>query len=167
MKRRFSTIERFVRKIDFHSSSIGCWLWKGCHGGFDSNGKHAYGRFYLNDKNVLAHRFSFEYFNGKPIPDGFQIDHVCCRPNCVNPNHFELVTLRENMLRAKNPLSIQATKTHCKRGHPLFGDNLYVAKDGHRKCKTCIKLRTQNFRKTGSYTLPDTENSNHNIWTKY
>src|SRR6185437_4365452 len=105
MKRRFNTIERFVRKIDFRNSSIGCWLWLGSSGGFDPNGNHAYGRFWLNEKNVMAHRFSYEFFNKKIIPEGFQIDHVCCNPKCVNPNHFELVSQRENMLRAKNPLS--------------------------------------------------------------
>ena len=163
MKRRFNTIERFVRKIDFHSSPIGCWIWKGSLGG-RTQITTSYGRLYLNDKNVMAHRFSFEFFNKKPIPDGFHIDHLCCNPKCVNPNHLELVTLRENMLRAKNPLSIQASKMFCKRNHPLFGDNVYISKSNTRKCKTCTKLRTQQFRKTGSYTLPDTENSNHSIW---
>ena len=163
MKRRFNTIERFVRKIDFNSSPIGCWIWKGCFGGYQKLAR-SYGRFYLNEKNVMAHRFSFEYFNKKTIPDGFHIDHLCCNTKCVNPNHLEVVTERENMLRAKNPLSSQAHKTHCKRGHLLNGKNLYVGKDGHRKCLTCIRLRTENFRKTGSYTLSDTTNSNHNIW---
>jgi hypothetical protein len=166
MKTRFNTIERFVRKIDFHSSPKGCWLWKGSFGGHEKDPNHAYGRFWLNPKNVMAHRFSYEYFYKKKIPENFQIDHLCCNPKCVNPNHFELVSLRENMLRAKNPISSQAYKTHCKRGHLLSGKNLHVSKDGHRRCLTCVKLRTQNFRKTGSYTLPDTENSNHFIWKK-
>ena len=163
MKRRYNTIERFVRKIDFHSSPIGCWIWKGCFGGYQKLSR-SYGRFYVNGKNPMAHRFSFEYFNKINIPDGFHIDHLCCNTKCVNPNHFELVTERENMLRAKNPLSSQAHKTHCKRGHPFSGKNLYIGKDGHRKCLACISLRTKNFRKTGSYTLPGTENSNHSIW---
>ena len=165
MKRRFNTIERFVRKIDFHTSPLGCWIWKGSFGGHE-NSINCYGRFYLNDKNVMSHRFSYEYFNKKKIPHGFHIDHLCCNPRCVNPNHLELVTLRENMLRAKNPISSQADKTHCKRGHPFSGKNLYIAKDGHRKCLICIRLRTEQFRKTGSYTLPGTENSNHSIWTE-
>jgi len=32
----------------------------------------------------------------------------------------------------------QAVKTHCLRGHPLSGENLYVdPKYGHRKCREC------------------------------
>ena len=31
-------------------------------------------------------------------------------------------------------------QTHCKRGHPLSGENLYRRKDGRRICKTCKKM---------------------------
>jgi hypothetical protein len=35
-------------------------------------------------------------------------------------------------------------KTHCKHGHPLSGDNLYIApKRNERKCRTCVGLRQQ------------------------
>lgn len=32
-------------------------------------------------------------------------------------------------------------KTHCKRGHPLVGDNLVVYDSGDRACKACRMLR--------------------------
>lgn len=32
---------------------------------------------------------------------------------------------------------LRPPKTHCKRGHPFSGDNLYVAPDGERGCRTC------------------------------
>jgi hypothetical protein len=33
-------------------------------------------------------------------------------------------------------------KTHCKHGHPLSGDNLYIApKRKERKCRTCVQRR--------------------------
>lgn len=31
----------------------------------------------------------------------------------------------------------KAKRTHCKRGHPLKGDNLYVSPSGKRFCKAC------------------------------
>ncbi len=34
-------------------------------------------------------------------------------------------------------------RTHCKRGHPLSGDNVYLF-DNHRHCKQCRKLRRIN-----------------------
>jgi hypothetical protein len=36
-------------------------------------------------------------------------------------------------------------KTHCKHGHPLSGDNLYLAPlRNERKCRTCVGLRLKN-----------------------
>jgi hypothetical protein len=46
--------------------------------------------------------------------------------------------------KAKELLAHPATgpkrKTHCKRGHPLTGDNLYIWRE-KRACYTCIRLR--------------------------
>lgn len=34
------------------------------------------------------------------------------------------------------------TRTHCKRGHPLAGDNLYInPASGYRQCRTCHRNR--------------------------
>jgi hypothetical protein len=35
---------------------------------------------------------------------------------------------------------INREKTHCKRGHLLSGDNLYLWKN-HRHCKACKRLQ--------------------------
>lgn len=38
-------------------------------------------------------------------------------------------------------------RTHCKRGHPLSGDNLYVApKSGNRGCRACRSLTMKKLR---------------------
>lgn len=35
-------------------------------------------------------------------------------------------------------------RTHCKRGHPLSGDNLYTTRDGkHRQCRACSLIRAR------------------------
>jgi hypothetical protein len=35
-------------------------------------------------------------------------------------------------------------QTHCKRGHPLSGENLYYTSHGSRGCRTCNRLRKAN-----------------------
>lgn len=49
-------------------------------------------------KHVLVHRFAYEQVKG-PIPEGLFIDHLCRNRGCVNPNHLEPVTNRENVMR--------------------------------------------------------------------
>ncbi len=36
-----------------------------------------------------------------PIPDGYQIDHICANERCVNPAHLAAVTALENVHRAR------------------------------------------------------------------
>ena len=85
---------------------------------------------------MLAHRRAWEAAHG-PIPAGMTIDHLCRHKLCVNPDHMEVVTAAENVKR------MLATKTHCKQGHPLSGDNLAMRRgsDGYtkRQCRECAR----------------------------
>lgn len=120
-----ATLERFNAKYTPEPNS-GCWLWTA------SVNEKGYGAFKLNGKAVSAHRFAYEAFVG-PIPEGLHIDHLCRVPCCVNPTHMEPVTSRENRLRGKDG---NTKKTHCPKGHPYSGDNLYV-RNGRRHCRAC------------------------------
>ena len=70
----------------------GCWLW-----GLALTPK-GYGRIKIRNRNVRAHRVSYEAFCG-PIPSGMVIDHSCRVRHCVNPAHLEPVTDAENLRR--------------------------------------------------------------------
>lgn len=87
--------KRFWLKVDKNGPG-GCWLWT------STLIKGGYGRFGLNGRHVLAHRYSYE-LNVGPIPEGMEIDHVydrgCRHRNCVNPAHLEPVTKDENIRR--------------------------------------------------------------------
>ena len=38
---------------------------------------------------------------------------------------------------------------HCKNGHPLSGEHLYVLPDGRRQCRTCSRNRKRQRRAAG------------------
>ncbi len=117
--------ERFSAKVMPEPNS-GCWLWTAA---VDLKG---YGKFWNGDRLVGAHRFSYEFHNG-PIPEGLHIDHLCSVTCCVNPEHLEAVTPRENCQRTVDRgRNGQSAKTHCPAGHPYAGDNLYTALNGDR-----------------------------------
>ena len=57
-----------------------------------------YGYFYPGGKTgnmIPAHRIAWELTHGK-IPEGLVVRHRC-RGKCVNPNHMELGTYRDNI----------------------------------------------------------------------
>lgn len=113
----------------------GCWLWLGA---LDRDG---YGHISVGRKtNTGAHRAAYEAFVG-PIPTGMVIDHRCRVRCCVNPDHLEPVTPRENVLRGDSSAAEFARRTHCKRGHRLV---VFVAEDDPsfriRLCKECQRV---------------------------
>jgi hypothetical protein len=119
----------------------GCWDWVG------SLSPEGYGRFRVNGRPEYAHRIMFERHKG-PIPAGREIDHLCRNRRCVNPDHLEAVSRRENCLRGTSPPAIGARRTHCPQGHELSGDNLARAalKRGGRNCRECARLRARDAR---------------------
>jgi hypothetical protein len=95
----------------------------------------------LGGKYRLVHRVVFEALLGA-IPPQLEIDHLCFTRCCVNPDHLEAVTGRENRRRAG------ARRTHCLRGHELSIDNLspYWLARGRRKCVTCKRWHQRMWR---------------------
>ena len=112
----------------------GCWIWTGIINGY------GYGQVIDHGRRPMAHRKMYETLVG-PIPEGLTLDHLCRVHACVNPGHLEPVTIRENTLRGNTTPAANAAKTHCLRGHPLAGDNLYRTPDGRRQCRACWKIR--------------------------
>ncbi len=116
-----------------------CWPWLGSKTGY------GYGSFRTGSskdgsrRHVMAHRFAYESLRG-PIPESLQIDHLCRNRGCQNPAHMEPVTQRENILRGEGLTANEARRTHCPKGHPLSGSNLYRTKLG-RRCRMCNSRR--------------------------
>lgn len=108
-------------------------------------GTNGYGRFYLDGRGALAHRWAYEHHVG-PIPDGLVIDHLCRNTICVNPEHLEPVTTAENVLRGLGSLRAGERGraiTHCPDGHPYDDENTYTGSRG----RTCLTCKRQNARR--------------------
>ena len=100
---------RFQTKVVEVAS--GCWLWTG------ATNNNGYGQIRVDGQARYVHRLAYETFVG-PIPEGFQIDHVCRNRRCVHPAHLEAVTQRENLCetRSRDPLHPRSSPV---RGQPL------------------------------------------------
>lgn len=117
--------DRFWRLVD---KSGDCWLWMGAKW-------KGYGQFGVQQSPGVwplrkAHRVAYELIVG-PIPDGMQLDHLCRNPSCVNPDHLEPVTNRENGLRGVSIAATNAKKTHCPQGHEYTFENTVTKASKH------------------------------------
>ena len=123
-------VEKFYSLVCVNDD--GCWEWGG------SRHFLGYGEFRWAGRKGKAHRFAYEWFVGA-IPTGLELDHLCRERSCVNPDHLEAVTHRENVLRGEGLAAKNILKTHCPRGHPYLGDNIRrtPANPRGRFCRQC------------------------------
>lgn len=90
---------RLIRKpnrfrVDKNS---GCWIWLLC------KNRLGYGQVGIQGKRKLklAHVAMYEKSFG-PVPKGKELDHLCKNPSCVNPQHLDPVSHKENVRRGRN-----------------------------------------------------------------
>lgn len=138
--------ERFWDKVSPEPNS-GCWLWTAYATPL------GYGKFGVTRKAgmSLAHRHAYEVLVGE-IPKGLVLDHLCRTPCCVNPAHLEPVTIAENTRRSpiiKNNGQLQRERTHCPKGHPYAGDNLFIRACGRRReCRECQRRVSRDYQRS-------------------
>ena len=117
----------------------GCWLWAGGSSAWN------YGYVWFRGRTRRVHRVVYELTRGS-IPEGMTLDHRCRNTWCVNPDHLEVVTMRENTLRGVGPSAINAKKEYCARGHLLAGENLRRKRGPFgslRVCRACTRAQAK------------------------
>jgi hypothetical protein len=119
----------------------GCWIWRG--GTTSPPHKRGYPILYYDGRmHVGAHVVSYTEFVG-PIPAGYEVDHLCFNPLCVNPAHLEAVTPKVNVQRRWDALP------YCRNGHFRTPENTVIVKKGStgRVSRMCRECRMETWRR--------------------
>lgn len=110
-----------------------CWEWRG------ALSFCGYGQFSIGSTNYLSHRVALAIMH-TDMPAGMVADHTCRNRACVNPNHLRVVDQYTNVHENSSAIAhLNSLKTHCHRGHPFEGENLYLHPKGFRECRTCAR----------------------------
>lgn len=135
------------------SSQGSCWVWTGY------KERDGYGVFAVHISGTKksipfkVYRLSYTLIKGE-IPKGMQIDHLCRNRGCLNPDHLEVVTCKENVLRGNGLCAINKKKTHCPQGHEYNLTNTYYDKNGGRYCNICRAVAREKYlqkKRSGCY----------------
>lgn len=88
-------------------------------------------------RTMPIHHLVLEAFVG-PRPDGMVARHLDDNRDNNRLSNLTYGSLSDNSRDAvRNGVHPYARKTHCPKGHPYEGDNLYLAPSGNRKCRAC------------------------------
>ena len=78
------SLRQELDKYYVKDENTGCWNWKRV-------GKSGYGNF----NNTFAYVVMYELYKGV-VPPGLEIRHICHNKACVNPDHLDVGTKKDN-----------------------------------------------------------------------
>lgn len=94
---------RFWAKVQ--PTAGGCWEFTG------ATNDNGYPYFRDGDRVRRAHCLSYERLVG-PIPDGFEVDHMCENRICIRPSHLEPLTSDEHAARGAARRALRKANRH-------------------------------------------------------
>ena len=106
-----------------------CWLWT-------SKIDDGYGRMYIRGKYYLVHRMVYVSLKNK-LGENTQVDHLCKVRNCVNPDHLDEVSGKENTRRGLSQ-RFNTDPNKCPYGHDYDGQIKGKAEGSiYKVCSKC------------------------------
>ena len=113
-----------------------CWEWTGSL--FDKTG---YGQFWINNTNVLVHRFAY-LLKDPSFNQELQVLHSCDNRKCVNPDHLFLGTHSINMddMVQKDRQASGECNGSSKLTEPQVLEMLTLRKEGYSQRKLARKF---------------------------
>ena len=108
--------EKIISRIEI-CEETDCWIWQGPTSGNGRGG--GYPRMSLEGCTVAVHRVMYTLVFGY-LPRKRQVDHKCRNRLCVNPDHLENVTHKENQRRrdaANAPLPVSENTNFIGENH--------------------------------------------------
>lgn len=110
---RVPLVTRFWPKVE---KTDACWLWRGCVN------PHGYGEVQSDGddrRGVKAHRAAWELASEAPIPDGYEVYHVCDTRDCVRNDDVGVYEVNGEILP--------------RRGHLFLGQRRHNVADMYAK----------------------------------
>ncbi len=105
-----------------NASDSGCHVWR------KNLNSCGYAYVGLNGKKVLVHRLVMQAVLQQEIPRHVPVHHKCANRGCVNPEHLELTTARDNNaeMMSRNALikeicDLRAALASIDPDHPILG----------------------------------------------
>lgn len=126
-------IEWIDSRVKVHPTT-GCWLWTRVP---SLRGRAKFRLGGRKGKMVTVSVWLWAHKNG-PVPVGKELDHLCRVRHCINPEHLEAVTRRENLRRGAGTSGDGfRRKNICSKGHLFDAKNLHLKPTGTRRCRKC------------------------------
>jgi hypothetical protein len=121
-----TSLEERILKLISKEESTGCWLYQG------HLDRYGYGQISINSNTTTVHRCMYKLKKGE-IKEGYIVGHLCdekyatdskVNRRCCNPDHLQLMTIKENNARTKELQRSVISSGAFKPGHGSGENNI-------------------------------------------